>query len=632
MNKRFSLAAFLLLTLQLSAQVLKHVEPANWWVGMERHEIQVLLHGQNIANYQVEVSGLPIVGILKTENPNYLFVTLETKDKVAGTYPIKLLDKKKEITHFDFKLEERIQNSAQRESYTAADVIYLLMPDRFSNANEGLDAHPETKEVTNRSNPGGRHGGDIMGIIQHLNYIKELGATAIWTTPMLEDNEVTYSYHGYAQSDLYKIDPRYGTNSWYKEMVLEAHRQGLKVIKDEVPNHWSSKHWMIQDLPTHDWIHQFPSFTRSSYRTSTQMDPYSSQNDKHASEDGWFDTTMPDMNQSNPLLLTYLIQNTIWWIEYAQLDGLRVDTYSYNDKEAISIWTKAITDEYPKLNIMGEVWLHNQAQISYWQKNSPIGAIDSYNSYLPTVMDFTLQDAMMQAFNEPKQDWDKGMVRFYDNFTNDFLYQDPSNILVFMENHDTKRFNEYCPNLEDYKLALSLISTTRGIPQIYYGSEIGMKGSKDVGDADIRRDFPGGWAEDKHTGFCSSEDVKCHANQMGRTPEEEAYFQFTKTLLNWRKNNKIIHEGKFMQFVPENNVYVYARYEEPSKTNNLDSRQVVLVLINNSSKEETIRWDRFQEMIHGKETGVDVVTHQTVNFDQKTTTIPAKTAYILELK
>ena len=615
-----------------NAQLLKHVEPANWWVNMEHHEVQILLHGTNIANFQVEVAGLPMTGIVKTENPNYLFVTVETEGKVAGTYPIKLMDKKKEVAHFDFKLEERMNNSAQRESYTSADVIYLLMPDRFANANEGLDAHPETKEVTNRSNPGGRHGGDIMGIIQHLNYIKELGATAIWTTPMLEDNEETYSYHGYAQSDLYKIDPRYGTNSWYKEMVLEAHRQGLKVIKDEVPNHWSSKHWMIQDLPTHDWIHQFPSFARSSYRTSTQMDPYTAQKDKHASEDGWFDTTMPDMNQSNPLLLNYLIQNTIWWIEYAQLDGLRVDTYSYNDKEAISKWTKAITDEYPRLNIMGEVWLHNQAQISYWQKDSPIGAIDSYNSYLPTVMDFTLQDAIMVAFNEPKQDWDKGMVRFYDNFSNDFQYKDPSNILVFMENHDTKRFNEYCPNLADYKLALTLITTTRGIPQIYYGSEIGMKGSKEIGDADIRKDFPGGWAADRHTGFCSSEDVKCHGYQTGRTPEEEAYFQFTKTLLNWRKNNTIIHEGKLMQFVPENNVYVYARYKEPNGIADMPGRQVVLVIINNSSKDETIRWDRYQEMLQGKESGLDVLTNQSFNFDLKTAIIPAKTAYILELK
>ncbi|MCX8485692.1 MAG: alpha-amylase family glycosyl hydrolase, partial [Crocinitomicaceae bacterium] len=248
MNKGYFLSIVLFCVLQVNAQILTHVEPANWWTRMEHHEVQILLHGNNIANYQVQVSGLAITGIVKTENPSYLFVTVETKDKVAGTYPIKLIDKKKEITHFDFKLEERMSNSAQRESYSSADVVYLLMPDRFANANEGLDTHPDTKEVADRSNPGGRHGGDIMGIIQHLNYIKELGATAIWTTPMLEDNEETYSYHGYAQSDLYKIAPRYGTNSWYKEMVLEAHRQGLKVIKDEVPNHWSSKHWMIKDL------------------------------------------------------------------------------------------------------------------------------------------------------------------------------------------------------------------------------------------------------------------------------------------------------------------------------------------------------------------------------------------------
>ena len=613
---------------------LSHVEPSNWWVGMKHHQVQVLLHGPQIANYTPSVKGLNVLGIIKTENPNYLFITVETQDKNAGTYPIILSDKKKkEVARFEFKLEERIYQSANREGFSSKDVIYLLMPDRFANLYPGQDTYVGMTEPGNRDLPGGRHGGDIQGIIEHLNYIKELGATTIWTTPLLEDNEPTYSYHGYAQSDLYKVDPRYGTNSWFKEMVLEAHRQGLKVIKDEVPNHWSSKHWMMKDLPTKTWIHEFPTFTRSSYRTSTQMDPYASESDVRASEDGWFDTSMPDMNQSNPLLLNYLIQNTIWWIEFACLDGLRVDTYSYNDKQAIAKWTQAIMEEYPNLNVVGEIWLHNQAQISYWQKESPIGALESYNSGLPSVMDFTLHDAITQAFNETKQGWDQGMVRIYENFVNDFLYADPNNLLVFMENHDTKRFNEICPNLADYKLALTLLSTTRGIPQIYYGSEIGMKGSKEVGDADIRRDFPGGWETDKQTAFYANDDKRRNGRE-GRTPEQEAYFQFTKKLLNWRKNQVVIHEGKLVQYVPENNVYVYFRIQEGE--NSLQSSKRVMVVLNNSMDEQKINLDRFEESLDVSQLKSvpirkEILSDFPIDFSQKTLTIPGKTAWIIEL-
>jgi glycosidase len=395
-------------------------------------------------------------------------------------------------------------------------------------------------------------------------------------------------------------------------MVQEAHRQNLKVIKDEVPNHWSSKHWMIQDLPTATWIHQFDEFTRSSYRTSTQFDPYASKSDVNASADGWFDTTMPDLNQKNPLLLTYLIQNTIWWIEWAELDGLRVDTYSYNDKEAIAQWTKAITDEYPNLNIVGEVWMHDQAQMAFWQKDSPIGALQGYNSHLPSVMDFTLHDAMLQAWKENEQNWDQGVVRFYENFANDYLYANPNNMLVFLENHDTQRFNESYPDLATYKMALSLIATTRGIPQIYYGSEIGMRGSKAVGDADIRRDL-----------FGNRDRLVLDANQ-------EAYFQFTKNLLNWRKNQKVIHEGKFLQYVPQNNVYVYFRYLEPVTALGKEA-EVIMVIINNSNKEETLTWSRFAEGLHGYEKGLDVMTNQSFDFEQPTGKIPAKTSYIIKL-
>ena len=352
------------------------------------------------------------------------------------------------------------------------------------------------------------------------------------------------------------------------------------------------------------------------------MDPYKSKKDKSASEDGWFDTSMPDINQANPLVLNYLIQNTIWWIEFAELDGLRVDTYSYNDKEAIAKWTKKILEEYPNLNMVGEIWMHDQALISYWQKDSPIGALDSYNSELPSVMDFTLHDAIMQAFKEPEQGWDKGMVRVYENFVNDFLYKDPNKLLVFMENHDTQRFNEYCPSLADYKLALTLIATTRGIPQIYYGSEIGMKGKKELGDADIRKDFPGGWGTlDDHNAFFANGDVSNLRGMKGRTEQEESYFQFTKQLLNWRKNQPVIHSGKMKQFVPENNVYVYFRYNESD---------TLMVIINNSIKEETIKLNRFDEMLSGKSILRDVFTNQD-NKLSSALTLPAKTAVVYKV-
>jgi glycosidase len=344
------------------------------------------------------------------------------------------------------------------------------------------------------------------------------------------------------------------------------------------------------------------------------MDPYNSEKDKRASEDGWFDTSMPDLNQSNPLVLNYLIQNTIWWVEFAELDGLRVDTYSYNDKEAIAKWTKEIIEEYPNFNMVGEVWMHDQAQISYWQKDSPIGALQSYNSNLPSVMDFTLHDAFTQAFNESEQGWDKGMVRFYENFVNDFLYKDPNNLLIFFENHDTQRFNEYCPNIEDYKLATTLLATTRGIPQIYYGSEIGMKGDKGKGDADIRRDFPGGWPGDTNNAF----------TDKGRTTEQKAYFDFSKKIWNWRKGKSVIHTGSFTQFLPQNNVYVYFRHNE-------NESETVMVVINNSKEAQTLDLSRFSDLIKKHKSSLDIISGNTIPLE-RTLTIDSKKSFILELK
>ena len=603
---------FQLLSAQSKDNGLMHIEPPNWWTNMEHSAVEIMLHGKSIGNCTVKVDGLTILGVVKTENPNYIFVTIDTKHIKAGTYNFTLSEGKKVKHTFSYEIQERDPNSKFRMGFATSDVIYLLMPDRFANGNPNNDSHLSTVEKVNRNLPGGRHGGDLAGISNQLDYIKNLGATAIWSTPILEDNDTNYSYHTYGQSDLYKVDPRYGTNEEYKKLVETAHSKGLKIIQDVVPNHWGSNHWMFFDLPTYTWIHQFPGYAQTNYRMSTQMDNYTSRIDKELCADGWFVRSMPDLNQNNPLVLNYLIQNTIWWMEYANLDGLRVDTYSYNDKEGIATWTKKIMEEYPNTNIVGEVWMHDQAHQSYWQKNSPIAAIHSYNTHLPTVMDFTFHDATGAAFGEKEQHWDQGMMRFYDNLVNDFLYADPMNLLVFFENHDTQRFNQNYSNIADYKLVMTLLATMRGIPQIYYGSEIGMQGDKGKGDADIRRDFPGGWKEDPKNAF----------TKAGRTEEQESYHAFTSLVLNWRKTSKAIHEGKTIQFIPQNNVYVYFR-TLPTET--------VMVIVNNSPNSQEISTNRFAEILVGFSTGNDVISGKTIDLKTEKLAVEGKTSYILTL-
>ena len=601
----------LLLASTFSFAQIERIEPPNWWENMNLNQVQIMFYGKNIAQNKVLVSnGVVITDVQKTENPNYLFVTIDTKDILAQNLVFTFSNGKKSFAK-NFEIKPRNPQSKFRKSYDSSDVIYLLMPDRFANGNPNNDSTNDTQEKGNRSEPGGRHGGDIQGIINNLDYLKNLGVTAVWPTPLCEDNDQNYSYHGYGQSDVYKIDPRYGTNEDYVRLSQELHKRGMKNIMDYVTNHWGWKHWMYNDLPTYDWIHQFPGYSQSNYRMTTQFDPNASQIDAKNCMDGWFVKSMPDLNQSNPLVLQYLTQNAIWWIEYADLDGFRVDTYSYNDKAGIAQWTKAITDEYPNFNIVGEVWMHSQAQMAYWQKDSKIGAIESYNSYLPSVMDFTLHDAFGTVFNEDKASWDKGIIKIYDNFTNDFLYPNPNNLLTFIENHDTQRFNHLYNDINKYKMALTLIATVRGIPQVYYGSEIGMKGNKDNGDADIRQDFPGGWNGDSNNAF----------TKAGRTSEQDAYHQFTAQLFNWRKTKQVIHTGKTTHYIPENNVYVYFRYNETES---------VMVVINNSSEKQTFKTNRFQENILKYKNGTDVLSNKTFNL-QNDITIEAKSSLILEL-
>ncbi|CEN32658.1 Neopullulanase SusA [Capnocytophaga cynodegmi] len=610
LNFKFVFFAFYLTLLtKMNAQIQK-IEPPFWWADMQNTELQIMLYGNKIANFSVE-SDLPITNITKTENPNYLFLTVNTKNKSEGNYKITLINQKRKLKTINYELKKRRDKSALRKGFDSSDVIYLLMPDRFANGNPNNDSHKELNEKANRNLSGGRHGGDIQGIIKQLDYIKSLGATAIWSTPMCEDNDETYSYHTYGQSDVYKIDPRYGTNQEYKQLAEEMHKRGMKLIKDYVTNHWGWKHWMINDLPTYDWIHQFPGYAQSNYRMSTQMDNNTSEIDKKYCVDGWFVQSMPDLNQSNPLVLKYLTQNAIWWIEYADLDGLRVDTYSYNDKEGIAKWTKAIMNEYPNFNIVGEVWLHDQAQISYWQKDSPISAIQSYNTYLPSVMDFTLHDAIGEALKATPS-WDKGMIQMYDNFVNDFLYEDINNVLIFAENHDTSRINEIYQNTEDYKLIMTLLATARGIPQLYYGSEIGMRGDKSKGDAYIRQDFPGGWEDDKQNAFNPSE----------RTELQKEYFNFTAKIFNWRKEKPVIHYGKTKQYLPNNEVYVYFRYNQ---------QEAVMTILNNNKEKQNIDLSRFAESLKGYTNGKDIISGKELQL-QKSLEIEGKTPMIIELK
>jgi glycosidase len=612
---------FLLISTFTFAQI-QRVEPAFWWKGMKNPELQILVYGKNIANQTIELSnGIQVKELKKVENPNYVFITLNTDEINVPKFKINLKNGKKLVNSFDYELKKRNPNSVSRNSFTSKDVMYLIMPDRFANGDYSNDSQPNLTEKANRNLPSGRHGGDLRGIIKNLDYLQNLGVTALWLTPANEDNEKQTSYHGYAQTDLYKIDGRYGTNEEYLELSRQLQKRGMMLIQDYVTNHWGISHWLIQDLPTKDWIHQFSDgegkygFKRSNYRTTSQFDTNVAEIDKKEALNGWFDTTMPDLNQSNPLVLKYLTQNAIWWIEYAELGGLRVDTYPYNDKEAMSKWAKAITDEYPNINIVGEAWMYSPAHISYWQKNSKIGEIDGYNSNLPSVMDFTLYTDLPHALKE-EESWDKGMIKIYNSFGNDFLYPDINNILVFFENHDTERFNEiFNGDSKYYKMALTLISTVRGIPQIYYGSEIGMRGDKNKsGDADIRRDFPGGWKEDKQNAF----------NIQTQTKEQKEFYDFTQKILNWRKGKEVIHTGKTKHYMPKEKVYVYFRYNEKEK---------VMVVLNNNEKEQTFDLNRFSESLNGVSKGKDVVSGKEFSIStQNKLTIAPKSSLILELE
>ncbi len=610
-----SLLVVLFVTAGVSAQKqaidIQRIEPAFWWVGLKNPELQVLVYGKNIANASVSLSyeGVSLARIEKTENPNYQFIYLTLSPTVkAGQIPITFtVGKKKHIVQY--ALKEREKPSAAFTGFDASDVIYLIMPDRFANGDETNDYVAGMLEKPNRAEPFGRHGGDLKGIENHLDYLKDLGVTALWLNPILENNQSHSTYHGYAISDFYKVDSRFGTNADYKTLTQKAHSKGIKMIQDMVFNHAGSETWFVKDPPQKDWVHQFPEYTTSNYRLSTTIDPYASKFDVDKMQQGWFDRHMPDLNQHNKLLATYLIQNSIWWVEYAQLDGIRMDTHPYPYKDFMAEWCKAVLTEYPNFNIVGEIMEERVLLTSYFQRNAQNP--DGYEGHLPSVTDFPLKTALNTAFTE-KEGWEEGLARIYYILIQDFIYTEPNNNVTFLDNHDITRFaTSVQGDIAKQKMGFAALLTLRGIPQLFYGGEIGMLG--DGGNHGLlRADMPGGWKGDTRSVF----------TEAGRTNDENELFNYLKTLLNWRKHNATAQFGKLMHFIPEDGLYVYFRYTDTES---------VMVVLNNNAQEKTFTTQRFAERLNGYTTGKNVVTQQTVSNLQQIT-VQAKSATIIELK
>jgi len=594
-----------------TAQKIERVEPPSWFTGMKETALQLMVYGQELASYDVTTGypGVKVATLVKTGNPNYLFVNLDINSKaLPGNIPLVFTRGKQKLTHNYLLLAHP---SGPARGFDASDVIYLLMPDRFANGDPGNDNVEGMLEQVSRTNPNGRHGGDLRGISDHLDYIKDLGVTGLWLNPFLENNQKAFSYHGYSITDLYRVDPRYGSNEDFMNLTTRAHGMGLKLMMDMIFNHIGSGHWWMKDLPSSDWVHQFDNFTRTNYRASTYMDPYAAKSDADLMEKGWFDRTMPDLNQDNPLVETYLIQNSLWWIATFGIDGIRMDTYPYPEKNMMARWAKRVTDEFPGFFIVGEVWYQQEAPTAYWSYGSENS--DGYKSNLPSVTDFPLSLSTHRAFTEP-DNWTDGLARLYLVLSQDFLYSDPFRNVIFLDNHDLTRFyTQTGKRPEIYRMALTFILTTRGIPQFYYGTEIVMEGDKNRGDGYLREDFPGGWPGDTKNVFTGQ--------QLSETETEN--LAFTKKLLNWRKGKEVIHNGKLKHFVPENGLYVYFRYNDTES---------VMVVLNNSEKETlTISGEKYSEALNGFTGGTEVLTGQEIN-DLSSFKIAPKSAMIIELK
>jgi neopullulanase len=588
------------------------VEPPFWWADMHHAELQVMVYGEDIGKTSavIDFPGVRIVEVVSVTNPDFLFLYLDISDAMPGTFDIHfVMDDVIEYSYL-FELRQREPGSRLREGLNASDAMYLLMPDRFANGNPSLDDQPGMLERADRNNPDGRHGGDIQGIINHLDYLADMGFSAIWINPLLENNQPRYSYHGYATTDYYKIDPRFGTNEDYRQLVSVAGEKGIKIVKDLILNHCGHHHWWMNSLPAEDWINQWDEFTRTTYRMTTIVDPHGSEYDYQRMVKGWFDTNMPDLNQNNRLLAQYLKQNAVWWIEYAGLRGIRMDTQPYADRFFMAEWARYVRNEYPYFMLIGEAWMGIPAMVSYYQGGNHNH--DGYNSNFPSVFDFALYDDIGLAFNE-EQGWSTGMMRLYNTLAQDFLYPDPYNLVVFGDNHDTNRlFTRVGNDIEKLKMALTFIFTTRGIPQVYTGTELLESAYEHEGHGELRADFPGGWSGDPVNAF----------TREGRTTEQNQVVDHITQLLKFRKNTPALHYGWLLQFVPEDNIYVYFRY---------DKEDIVMVILNNNDEEKQIDLARFREGWLGSISATDLLSGQVFNsFDSWQ--IPANTSMVLQLE
>ena len=608
-----------------AAVKVDRVEPANWFVGMKNPTLQLMMYGQGIKDAEVttDYPGVRIDSVVALESPNYLLVYLNLSGAQPGTMDLNVRVGKK-TKKIAYPLLAREMAGEKRMGFTNADVLYMLMPDRFASGSADNDQIKGLRAYKNdRTQPSLRHGGDLEGIRQHLDYFNELGVTALWFTPVLENNSPDtdngYStYHGYATTDYYRVDPRFGTNDEYKRLVSEAHQHGLKVVMDMIFNHCGFDHPWVADMPTRDWFN-LPEwlegnpqgktnerFQQTSYKLTPVLDPYASQVDMRETVQGWFVPTMPDLNQQNPHVMTYLIQNSKWWIETVGIDGIRMDTYPYADREGMARWMRELDEEYPNFNTVGETWVTEPAYTAAWQKDS---RLSDQNSYLKTVMDFSFFEKLSQAKNEETDPWWQGYNRIYNSLVYDYLYPNPSSVMAFIENHDTDRFlGNGCDTLA-LKQALALLLTINRTPQLYYGTEILMNGTKEVTDGHVRKDFPGGFPGDKHNAFTAE----------GRTKAENAMFTWLSRLLHWRQGNEVIIKGQQTQFIPYNGVYVIARRH---------AGRTVLTILNGTSKPATMPVARYAEVIGATTVAKDVITNRNVRLDHDLNLRPRQTLII----
>lgn len=583
--KNLSFLIIIILGSSIYAQKIDRIEPPNWWAGVENNQLELLIYGKDISQFtpSIDHKNIQILTVKKTENNNYLFLNLDLSKAVSGKFNINF-SKKGKRNNFSvaYELKERNKDSKLREGFNSSDVIYLITPDRFANGDVNNDIVKTMNEKTvDRKDDYGRHGGDIKGITNHLDYIDDMGFTAIWPTPVLTNDMKESSYHGYAMTDFYQVDPRFGTLKEYVELAEKTKSKGIKLILDQVANHIGIEHWWMKDLPSSDWINYQKEFLKNNivttnHRRTTNQDAYASVKDRDLMSEGWFVSTMPDLNQRNRLLANYLIQNSIWWIEKLDLGGIRQDTYPYPNKQFMADWAAAIMKEYPNFSIVGEEWSYNPLLVGYWQQGA--NNKDGYQSNLSSTMDFPMQKAIVDALNETES-WDKGFVKMYEGLANDFSYANPSKIMLFPDNHDMDRiFTQLKENVVNTKMALGYMLALPRIPQLYYGTEILMQNSAKPGDHGlIRTDFPGGWMNDKVNGFTGE----------GLTAEQSEMQSFLKKLLNYRKNSEAIHSGKTIHFAPENGAYSLFRIKDD---------ETVVVILNKNEAPISLDLNRFEEI------------------------------------